>query len=95
MISKEEVEHIANLARIELSEEEIGRLQRDLSSIVGYFNVLEKIDISNVDSKFTPSRKRNVYREDLFKIKFLKDTEKLINLFPRKEGRHLKTKKIL
>lgn len=95
MISKEEVRHIANLARIELSEEETEKLQRDLSSIVDYFNILKRVDISNVDSSFTPSRKKNASREDLFKEMSLKDIEKLINLFPKKEGRHLKTKKIL
>ena len=42
MISKEEVRHIAELARLELSEKEIEKMQKDLSSILDYFNLLKK-----------------------------------------------------
>lgn len=42
MISKEEVLKIASLARLELSETEIGNMQKDLSAILDYFNLLKK-----------------------------------------------------
>jgi aspartyl/glutamyl-tRNA(Asn/Gln) amidotransferase C subunit len=42
MISKEEVEHIAKLARLELTEGEVGKMQKDLSAILDYFNLLKK-----------------------------------------------------
>jgi aspartyl-tRNA(Asn)/glutamyl-tRNA(Gln) amidotransferase subunit C len=42
MISKEEVEHIAKLARLELSEPEIKKMQKDMSAILDYFNLLKK-----------------------------------------------------
>jgi aspartyl-tRNA(Asn)/glutamyl-tRNA(Gln) amidotransferase subunit C len=42
MISKEEVQHIAKLARIELTEKEIEKMQKDLSEILDYFNLLKK-----------------------------------------------------
>ena len=37
MISKEEVEHIAKLARLELTEKEIEKMQKDLTEILGLF----------------------------------------------------------
>jgi len=43
MISKEEVIHIAKLARLELTEKEIEKMQKDLSAILDYFNVLKKV----------------------------------------------------
>jgi aspartyl/glutamyl-tRNA(Asn/Gln) amidotransferase C subunit len=42
MISKEEVEHIAKLARLELTEKEVEKMQKDLSAILDYFNLLKK-----------------------------------------------------
>lgn len=50
MISKDEVKHIAKLARLELSEKEIEKMQKDLSSILDYFNLLKKADTSRVKS---------------------------------------------
>lgn len=42
MISKDEVKHIAKLARLELTEEEVEKMQKDLSSILDYFEMLKK-----------------------------------------------------
>lgn len=41
MISKEEVKHIAKLARLELTEKEIEKMQKDMSTVLDYFNVLK------------------------------------------------------
>ena len=42
MISKEEVEHIAKLARLELTGNEVEKMQKDLSAILDYFALLKK-----------------------------------------------------
>ena len=42
MISKEEVQHIAKLARLELTPQEIEKMQKDLSAIFDYFELLKK-----------------------------------------------------
>ncbi len=42
MISKEEVQHIAKLARLQLTEAEVLHMQKDLTSILDYFEVLKK-----------------------------------------------------
>ncbi|MEK7665139.1 MAG: Asp-tRNA(Asn)/Glu-tRNA(Gln) amidotransferase subunit GatC [Patescibacteria group bacterium] len=42
MISKEEVAKIAKLARLELTETETEKMQKDLSSILDYFELLKK-----------------------------------------------------
>ena len=48
MISKEEVKHIAKLARLELTEKETENMQRDMSAILDYFNVLKKAKVTKV-----------------------------------------------
>ena len=47
-LSKEEVEHIAKLARLELSEEEIERYRSQLSDILDYADRLQALDTSNI-----------------------------------------------
>lgn len=95
MISKEEVKHIAKLARIHLEEKEIEKFQKELSLIIDYFNKLKEVDTKNVDSKFYPSRMKNITREDIPGKKDIEQAEKLIDLYPQKKGRYLKTKRVL
>lgn len=47
-VSKEDVLYVANLAKLKLSEEEVGSYQKDLNKILGYMEQLEKIDTSDV-----------------------------------------------
>lgn len=48
-IYKKDVEHIANLARIKLSEEEKTKLAGELSAILDFVEKLEKVDTSGVE----------------------------------------------
>ncbi len=45
MLSKENVQHIAKLARLELTEQETVKMQKDLSAILGYFDLLKKAKV--------------------------------------------------
>ena len=65
MISREEVEKIASLARLKLAEEEIVKYQNDLSSIVEYAERINDVDLSNVKASATTSDAVNVLREDI------------------------------
>jgi len=44
----EEVQHIANLARLELNEEELSRYRMQLSAILDYFQQLERLDTEGI-----------------------------------------------
>ena len=44
----EEIQHIANLARLELSDEELERYRGQLSSILDYFQQLQAIDTESI-----------------------------------------------
>jgi aspartyl-tRNA(Asn)/glutamyl-tRNA(Gln) amidotransferase subunit C len=48
-ISSDEVRQTATLARLELSEDEVERLTRELDSILGYMESLAKLDVSEVE----------------------------------------------
>jgi aspartyl-tRNA(Asn)/glutamyl-tRNA(Gln) amidotransferase subunit C len=48
-ISPEEVRETAMLARLELSDEEVARLTRELDAILGYMEQLAKLDVTGVE----------------------------------------------
>ena len=100
MINKEEVQHIAKLARLGLTEDEIKKFQKELSSILDYFNSLKEADVSRVDPTFHPAehffeKKLSVMREDKTEDKPVEGINKLVEAAPRKEKRHIKVKAIL
>ncbi len=64
MISKEEVKHIAKLARLGLGEKEIEKFQKELSSILDYVEKLKEVDVSKVEPTSHLLRVENVMRKD-------------------------------
>ncbi|MEY2532541.1 MAG: aspartyl-tRNA(Asn)/glutamyl-tRNA(Gln) amidotransferase subunit [bacterium] len=48
MIDREQVLHVARLARLELTEEEVGRMTGELSSILGHIEKIEELDLDGV-----------------------------------------------
>ena len=63
MISKEEVKHIAKLARLGLSEKETEKFQKELSSILDYIEKLKEVDVSGVPEMTHAVETKNVFRE--------------------------------
>lgn len=63
-ISNEEVEHIAKLSRIRLTEQETQQMHRHLESVLGYFEALDGVDISKVNATAHILDSANVLRDD-------------------------------
>jgi aspartyl-tRNA(Asn)/glutamyl-tRNA(Gln) amidotransferase subunit C len=63
-ITREEVRHVAMLFRMSLSEEEIARLQQQLSQIIDYFQVLQQVDTEGVPPTSHTLALENVTRDD-------------------------------
>jgi len=95
MLSKEEVQHIAKLARLGLTEAEIEKFQKELSSVLDYIEKLNKVDISGVEPTSHSVLIENIIRKDEEKEKIKDQDEKLLSLAPDKKERHLKVKQIL
>jgi len=95
MISKDEVKHIAKLARLELSGKELQKMEKELSLILDYMEKLKKVDISKVDLKESLYKSRGVTREDKEIPTSLEDRLRIMDLAPEKKDNYLKTKKIL
>jgi len=63
-LSREEIEHIANLARLQLSAQEKERYREQLSAILEYFSQLQAVDTSAIPPTASVLPARNVLRED-------------------------------
>ena len=95
MLSREEVLKLAELSRLALSEEELAHLAKDLSSIVEYISVLQKLDVKDVGEQAVPySALKNIMREDANPHEPGKFTEDILNNAPRREGNYVAVKPI-
>jgi aspartyl-tRNA(Asn)/glutamyl-tRNA(Gln) amidotransferase subunit C len=94
MLSKEETEHIAQLARLGLSAEELEKYRKDLSAILGYIDKLKEANIEGV-KPFTHSiETANVLRSDAVVGRTNIETDKLKSQMPQTENGFLKVKSI-
>ncbi len=67
LVSKDTVEKIANLARLELTNEEVSEYSKTLSAILGHFNELNELDTKNIEPLTTPTPIASRMREDIVK----------------------------
>lgn len=63
-INKEEVEHVALLARLKFSESEKDRFTSQLNSILEYMEKLRELDTKSIEPTFHALARTNVFRED-------------------------------
>ncbi|MFZ5559866.1 MAG: Asp-tRNA(Asn)/Glu-tRNA(Gln) amidotransferase subunit GatC [Patescibacteria group bacterium] len=95
MISKEQVEHVAKLARIELTEKEKEKFAGELSSILDYVDKLSQVDTSKVEPVSQVTGLERIMREDEIRKEKLDIHNKLIKKAPAKKDNYFKVPKIL
>ena len=64
-LDRDIVMHIAKLARVELSEQEVETFSTQLSEIIGHFDVLNRVDTEGVEPTAHTLPIRNVFAEDV------------------------------
>jgi aspartyl-tRNA(Asn)/glutamyl-tRNA(Gln) amidotransferase subunit C len=93
-ITKEEIQHIAELSRLDLSVEEVEKYRTQLSSILDYVKMLDEVKTDNVELTAQVSGLMDVFREDEVKEWDKQETEAALNLGERENG-SLKVKRVL
>lgn len=63
-VTKKDVEHVAELARLSFSEEEKEKLIGDLNQVLTYVETLQELDTENTDIIVNPYYIENKFRED-------------------------------
>ena len=95
MLSVTEVQRIAKLARIDLSDNEILKFQKELASVLEYFEILREVSISAVEPMTHSVSLQNVSRTDAVKKQAPKMAQRLLDMAPETKDGYLKVKTIL
>lgn len=93
-LSRQQVEHIARLARVGLSEEDVDHFSEQLSEILEYFEQLSEVDTEGVPPTAHTLPLHNVMREIDEPRPALEKGEVLANA-PLRDGDHFRVKVIL
>jgi aspartyl-tRNA(Asn)/glutamyl-tRNA(Gln) amidotransferase subunit C len=65
MIDREQVLHVAKLARLELSDEEVGRMATELSSVLGHIETIGQLQLDDVPPTTHVVQIENALRPDV------------------------------
>ncbi len=93
-ISRDEVQHLAQLSSLQLSNNEIDDLQVDISNILEYVEQLSKLDTSGVEPTYQVTDLENVWRDDVVDD-YGVGREALLRLAPASANNQIKVPKVL
>jgi aspartyl-tRNA(Asn)/glutamyl-tRNA(Gln) amidotransferase subunit C len=94
-MKKADIEHLASLARIRLSEAELESFESELSSIMTYVSTVSEIVSDEQAAVPAAGAVYNVLRKDEITNEPNQFSEEILKEMPEKDGRYLQVKKIL
>lgn len=92
-ITRAEVEHVARLARLDLSQEEQERMTSQLDAILGYMDALSALDTSGIEPTTTVIPMVSVMREDVVRPSL--DREEALANAPDREDAFFRVPRII
>ena len=92
-VSKEELLHIANLAQLELKENEIDIYLGNLEEILDFANIVNNAPVEGLDVTIGANEAKNVFRKD--EVEVFEDNEALLQNAVSKELNMFKIPKVL
>lgn len=92
-LSKETVEYVANLSRIELAKEELEKISRQLESIIGFIDALRSANVTDVEPTDHIVPVNNRLRSD--EPRGSLPIEKTLANAPHKDGRFFVVPKVI
>ena len=95
MIDIKDVEKLAELSRIKLTEEEKQKFGKEIDSILAYVNQIQEVAGATASEQPVAREVRNVMRPDTNSNESGLNTEAILAEAPAQEGNLLKVKKIL
>lgn len=93
-ISLGDVQHLAQLSSLQLSDAEIDDLQEDISNILKYVEQLGELDTTGVEPTYQVTDLENVWRDDVV-LENEVNREQLLALAPESLEGHVKVPKVL
>jgi len=95
LIDKKQLKHIAELAKIEFSEEELESFMNDLNNILNYVDEIKKLNLDNFEPMVGGPIQKLELREDNVKIESEETKRLIIEQFPAKKENYLKISRII
>jgi aspartyl-tRNA(Asn)/glutamyl-tRNA(Gln) amidotransferase subunit C len=92
-ITTEEVRHIATLARVGMTDDEVERMRDQMSNILEQFDVLSQVDTSGVESTGSLTGSNTAMRDD--QVEPSADREDVLSNAPRREGDLIRVRAVL
>ena len=93
-ISREDVQHLAQLSSLALSDQEIDNLRIDIGNILGYVDQLAELNTDGVEPTYQVTDLENVWRSDEIDDYGL-GRDELLALAPESENGQIKVPKVL
>ena len=94
-LSKKEIQHIAELARLDLSGKELDIYGSQLSDILSFVKQLQEVDTTAIEPTAQVTGLENVFREDEIAECGVKEKKDSLNQAPALENNQVKVKRIL
>ena len=92
-LSRSDVEHVAHLARLGLTEEELGRLEGQLNHILDQYSVLAQLDTEHIAPTAQTIEVENILRDDVVTRSFT--AEEVLGQAPERSGEYFVVPPIL
>ncbi len=92
-VSKEEILHIANLAQLNLRDDEIDKYILNLQEILNFANIVNNAPVEDLDITIGANEAKNVFRKD--EVKVFEDNKALFANAPSEEGNMFKIPKVI
>ena len=92
-ISKDDVQHLAALSSLQLTDDDVESLRQDLERIIKYIEQLSELDTTGVEPTYQVTGLENVWREDVVTQSVSRDI--LLSLAPDQQNNQVKVPKVL
>lgn len=92
-VSKEEILHIANLANLNLEENEVDNYLENLDEILNFAETVNNAPVYDLDITIAANEAKNVFRKD--EVKIFEDNEALLQNAPEQEQHMFKIPKVI
>lgn len=92
-ITRELLDKIAHLARLEIQEEEAEKLMTDMNAIIAWIDKLKEVNTEGVEPLTSMSHELNAFREDVVQQELTR--EDALKNAPHHDGQHFRVPKVI
>ena len=94
-LTKQEVKHIAKLAKLDISEKEVEKFKRQLSNVINYVGELNEVDTKNTEPTSQTTGLLDIKREDVIDQKDFLNVDEALSGTDKTHNGYFKVSAIL